>query len=209
MLEEQLLPELFLREPRDTPFRVWVAGCATGEEAYSLNQLLREEGLLEVDRSGEISRRRAWVAGNGGSAHVYVLDGAPRTTGERLAERFRALRGLDVLEPARFGDLGLPAPAADSMQGDLMLAAHDGVLLTGHPTPEAAAAAPVLVAAHGHSPSLPRMGAAFLMAGPGVREGARLEAVSMLDLAPTAARLLGVTLPGAQGSPLVEALAAR
>jgi hypothetical protein len=37
----------------------------------------------------------------------------------------------------------------------------------------------------------------------------RLEAVSMLDLAPTAARLLGVTLPDAQGSPLVEALAAR
>ena len=176
---------------------------------HHLNQLLREEGLLEVDRSGEISRRRAWVAGNGGSAHVYVLDGAPRTTGERLAERFRALPGLDVLEPARFGDLGLPAPAADSMQGDLMLAAHDGVLLTGHPTPEAAAAAPVLVAAHGHSPSLPRMGAAFLMAGPRVREGARLDAVSMLDLGPTAARLLAVDLPDAEGAPLVEALAAR
>jgi arylsulfatase A-like enzyme len=53
------------------------------------------------------------------------------------------------------------------------------------------------------------MGAGFLMAGPGVREGARLDTVSMLDLAPTAARLLAVDLPGAEGTPLVEALAAR
>lgn len=184
-------------------------GFVNVSSRHHLNQLLREEGLLDLDRHGEISQRRAWVAGNGGSAHVYVLDGAPRTTGERLAERFRALPGLDVLEPARFAALGLPAPGPDSMQGDLMLAAHEGVLITGHSTPEAAAAAPVLRAAHGHAPSLPLMGAGFLMAGPGVREGARLDTVSMLDLAPTAARLLAVDLPGAEGTPLVEALAAR
>jgi arylsulfatase A-like enzyme len=175
---------------------------------HHLNQLLREDGLLDV-RGGEISRRHAWVAGNGGSAHVYVLDGAPRTTGERLAERFRALPGLDVVEPDEFAALGLPAPSPGSMQGDLILTAHDGVLITGHATAEAAAAAPVLRAAHGHAPSLPPMGAGFLMAGPGVREGVRLDEVSMLDLAPTAARLLGVELPGAQGSPLLETLAAR
>jgi len=41
--------------------------------------------------------------------------------------------------------------------------------------------------------------------GPGVR----LDTVSMLDLAPTAARLLGVELPGAEREPLVEALSPR
>jgi predicted AlkP superfamily pyrophosphatase or phosphodiesterase len=184
-------------------------GFVNVSTTHHLNQVLCEEGLLEVNGRGEITRRRAWAAGNGGAAHLYVLDGAPRTTVGRLAERFGALPGVDVIGAERFIEMGLPEPSPGSMQGDLMLAAADGVFLTGHATPEAAAATPVYVAAHGHSPSLPLMGAVFIMAGPGVREGARLDIVSMLALAPTAARLLGVDLPGAERGPLVEALAAR
>jgi predicted AlkP superfamily pyrophosphatase or phosphodiesterase len=176
---------------------------------HHLNQLLREDKLLEVDGRGQITRRQAWAAGNGGSAHVYVLDGAPRTTVDRLAERFGALPGVSVLGPDRYTRMGLPAASPGSMQGDLMLTGDDGILFTGHPTLEAAAAAPVLLAAHGHAPSLAKLNAAFLMAGPGVREGVTLDAVSMLDLAPTAARLLGVDLPGAEGQPLAGALAVR
>lgn len=69
VLETQVLPELI--ESRDTPVRVWVPGCATGEEAYSIAMLLIEriaatgkacpiqifatdvdEGALEVGRRG-------------------------------------------------------------------------------------------------------------------------------------------------------------
>ena len=42
VLEEQVLPELLQREPRELPLRLWVAGCATGEEAYSLAILLQD-----------------------------------------------------------------------------------------------------------------------------------------------------------------------
>jgi len=42
VLERVVLPELLRREPRDEPLRFWVAGCATGEEAYSLAIVLRE-----------------------------------------------------------------------------------------------------------------------------------------------------------------------
>ena len=42
VLETQVLPELLRREPRDAPLRFWIAGCATGEEAYSLAILLQE-----------------------------------------------------------------------------------------------------------------------------------------------------------------------
>ncbi|XYH99408.1 chemotaxis protein CheB [Sorangium sp. So ce1128] len=42
ILEQEVLPELLREGPRDAPFRVWVAGCATGEEVYSLAILLHE-----------------------------------------------------------------------------------------------------------------------------------------------------------------------
>jgi chemotaxis protein methyltransferase CheR len=55
----QIVPQLRLY-----PFvRIWVAGCSTGEEAYSYAIILREEGLLErtvvyaTDINGEALRR--------------------------------------------------------------------------------------------------------------------------------------------------------
>jgi two-component system CheB/CheR fusion protein len=41
-LEAQVIPRLFAGKQADSAVRVWVPGCATGEEAYSLAMLLRE-----------------------------------------------------------------------------------------------------------------------------------------------------------------------
>jgi len=42
ILKQDVLPQLFKDKPEDYVFRAWVAGCATGEEAYSIAILLRE-----------------------------------------------------------------------------------------------------------------------------------------------------------------------
>jgi two-component system CheB/CheR fusion protein len=71
VLETEVLPKLVDARDQDTPIRVWVPGCATGEEAYSLAMLLIEriaasgkacplqvfatdvdEGALETGRRG-------------------------------------------------------------------------------------------------------------------------------------------------------------
>ena len=41
-LKTEILPPLFENKPEDSVFRVWVPGCATGEEAYSIAMILRE-----------------------------------------------------------------------------------------------------------------------------------------------------------------------
>lgn len=41
-LQQDILPRIFKDKPENYVFRVWVAGCATGEEAYSIAILLRE-----------------------------------------------------------------------------------------------------------------------------------------------------------------------
>jgi len=42
MIEEQVVPKLFTGKGADSAIRVWVPGCSTGEEAYSLAILLAE-----------------------------------------------------------------------------------------------------------------------------------------------------------------------
>ena len=54
LLEQQILPELLMREPRNAPLRLWVAGCATGEEAYSLAILVQELMAIHGERPVKI-----------------------------------------------------------------------------------------------------------------------------------------------------------
>jgi len=42
-LAEKVIPELVQRQPLDRRLRVWVPGCSTGEEAYSITMLLLEQ----------------------------------------------------------------------------------------------------------------------------------------------------------------------
>jgi two-component system, chemotaxis family, CheB/CheR fusion protein len=42
-LAQKVIPDLVRRHPSDRPLRIWVAGCSTGEETYSLAMLFLEE----------------------------------------------------------------------------------------------------------------------------------------------------------------------
>jgi two-component system CheB/CheR fusion protein len=43
LLADTIIPSLVRNLPADQPLRVWIVGCSTGEETYSLAMLLREE----------------------------------------------------------------------------------------------------------------------------------------------------------------------
>jgi len=51
------------------------------------------------------------------------------------------------------------------------------------------------------------MNAVFVAAGAGLRKGVQLGQIDNLDVAPTAAALLGLAMPSADGHVLTEALA--
>ncbi len=52
-LGRDVLPRLLAELPREEEFRVWVAGCATGEEAYSLGILLHEQ-ITRLDQAVKV-----------------------------------------------------------------------------------------------------------------------------------------------------------
>jgi two-component system, chemotaxis family, CheB/CheR fusion protein len=50
LLEQRVIPRLFVDKRLDDQIRVWVPGCATGEEAYSIAMLLAEQAETMIER---------------------------------------------------------------------------------------------------------------------------------------------------------------
>ncbi len=126
VLETAAIPRLFEDVLPDGPIRVWVCGCSTGEEAYSIAILIQEH-LEKVQRSyrvqifaTDIDRQAIDQARTG----VFPASIAPDITPERLKRFFtrdsgglfrihKAVRDLlvfseqDVLRDPPFSRLGL------------------------------------------------------------------------------------------------------
>ena len=91
-LEERVIPDLFQNRPAGSSVRVWVAGCSTGEEAYSIAILLQE--YLESHKQGcqvqvfatDIDSRAIASARSG----VFPANVASDITPERVARFFVA-----------------------------------------------------------------------------------------------------------------------
>jgi two-component system CheB/CheR fusion protein len=89
-IEAQVIPGLFAGKPADAAIRVWVAGCSTGEEAYSLAILLaeRQEALkqsFKVQIFATDIDSRAIAAARAG---IFPASIAADLTPERLARFF-------------------------------------------------------------------------------------------------------------------------
>ena len=93
--QEQVIPKLFNAKPSGSPIRVWVPGCSTGEEAYSIAILLveRQEQLkqsFQVQIFGTDIDSQAITAARAG---LYPASIAADITPERLSRFFTAEPG--------------------------------------------------------------------------------------------------------------------
>jgi two-component system CheB/CheR fusion protein len=97
LLKNELLPELIAKKPEGSIIRVWVAGCSTGEEAYSIAIILME--CLDMLKNGnaykiqifasDIDREAIDKARTGIYSSNIVSDVSP----ERLRRYFNKLDG--------------------------------------------------------------------------------------------------------------------
>ncbi|MEI6221678.1 MAG: chemotaxis protein CheB [bacterium] len=94
-LEKQVIPDLFKMKASNGIIRIWVAGCASGEEAYSIAMLFREY-MDRVEKpydvkifATDIDRDAIEVAGSG----VYPVTIAGEVSEERLKRFFVEKKG--------------------------------------------------------------------------------------------------------------------
>ncbi len=142
--------------------------------------------------------------------HVSILD---RTRVSELTARivglFAGVEGIKgIVMPADFPQHGLPRPEDHPGVGDVMLLCREGYVFSNNPAGDAVVTpvAPVVKGAHGYEAGEPRMHAAFVAWGTGIRPGVVLDRIDNVDVAPTMAAVLGLTMP-ADGRVLRELLA--
>jgi two-component system, chemotaxis family, CheB/CheR fusion protein len=103
-LREQVLPKMIQHRPDHQPIRVWVPGCSTGEEVYSLAILVRElieesSHMLPVQIFGTDVSDQAISAARAG---LYSASDVANVTPERLNQFFhRTDRGYVIQKAVR------------------------------------------------------------------------------------------------------------
>jgi len=98
ILESQVIPKIFADKPAGAPVRVWVCGCATGEEAYSIAILLQEQ-IDTLKRSFRVQVFATDIDGRAveqARAGIYPASIAADVSPERLGRFFTQEPGSDV-----------------------------------------------------------------------------------------------------------------
>ncbi len=197
--------------PRTTLFVVSDHGFKTVKRQIRPNAALLKTGLITAP-DGKIAKTEAYVVPEGGTAMVYVT--VPDQSGALLARVKQALQGIEgidrVIEPAQYAEFGLPTPSANEQMGALFLTAKDGYAFSADTNePVVVDAPPTSQGTHGYVSTEPDIRALFIAFGRGVKPGVVLDGMRTIDLAPTAARLLGIELKDVEGRVLQEVLTGR
>lgn len=175
-----------------------------------LNVALKQAGLLRAGGAG-IAQCDAYAGAQGGVAFIYITDPARRAELlPKLKTLFAAVEGVaEVLDAATEAHArGMPTPAENEAMGELILYPKPGYSFVGGATGDIVNGPSINYGGtHGYQSSDPQLDGIFLAQGAGIKKGVKLDRVRNLDVAPTIARLLGVSLPTADGKAMDAILA--
>jgi len=190
---------------RTTFFILSDHGFAGTTHTISPNVLLVQQGFLK--KNGISYKGKVWVKAEGGAAELFIRDKSLRTQlVPELKAAFLATTGIkNVFTNEEARSLGLPATSATDQAPDLYLTARDGYAFVDQVDGPLLNDTP-LHGQHGYDNANPNMQALFVASGAHIKQGIALGAISNLRVAPTIAKILGVSLPAAKELPIVEIL---
>lgn len=202
------LEDAGIRE-KTTIFLVSDHGFETADKILQPNVLFRKAGLMTT-AAAQTTRAKAQAISEGGIAMVYLTDPATKSDDRaKLLELLKDLEGLaEIIQPDQFAKYGLPDPEKNQQMADLVLVAKPGYAFGNTPFGDAfvspAIPAVTNVGYHGFLSTNPKMNALFVAVGNRIKPGTKLGIVDNIDLAPTAAHLLGHPLENVDGKVMTD-----
>jgi len=165
------------------------------ERTVQVNAILARDGLGGCRTANAEWRATAHVTG--GSAAIFVKSATDAAAAEAALRR-EARDRYTIVPRRQLDELGAMTGAAFAVEAASGYA-FGAACVEGLETANR-------YGTHGFLPSRPSMSTGFIAAGAGVRPGVTVERIGLVDVAPTAARLLGLDMPGVEGRVLTEML---
>lgn len=171
--------------------------------------LLKKADQLKTSsgNAGERLSDKVWVMPEGGTASIYFRDAADR---KKLAPQIYAVfsnaEGIDkVYSSEEFSRLGWPTASQSDQAPDILLAAKPGYSFSNEPSNTAVTLSQEK-GSHGYLNTDPEMQSIFIAWGANIRPGENLGSISNLDVAPTIASILGLTMNNVTGHAINQLL---
>jgi predicted AlkP superfamily pyrophosphatase or phosphodiesterase len=205
-LDSDLAAVIAAVDPKDTTVIVLGDhGFQIVHQRVSLNHMFWEHGWLHLKQPGQdaVAGWTVYAQTHGGSATVFCRDPA---LAPQVLELLREHAGAayEVVDRDELKKLGTlpenmlgPAPAPRVI---CAVSARPGYMLAWQPTHPFSEPVEPALGSHGHLPEYVPTG--LVLWGAGVKPGQDLGDIVNLDVAPTIAKLLGLSTRGMQGEPL-------
>jgi len=180
----------------------------------NINVLLKEKGYIIADKKGKVTSYNAICKNCDGSTYVYAKDKNDQKFKQELLllinefnDKNNCIETIYTGEQA--SELGADSNCSfmlEAKKGFYFLDEMEGDLIRSIQAGEAGKVPHVTINTHGYSPCKPDYTTVFLASGKGIRKGAVIEKMNLIDEGPTMARLLGLELKETDGRALYELL---
>ncbi len=178
-------------------------GFARITQATNLYVPFVEAGLISYD--AEKRRVTGWEAtpwGASGSAAVVLARPKDKKLRKKVAALLKQLQADPALKIARVIDAKEIARMGGAKNASFWVDFEPGEAFMGYNFTGPAVTPAGSMGTHGFLPDNPEMRASFFISGAPAPAGRNLGEIDMRDIAPTLAKILGVSLDGATGEPL-------
>ena len=176
-------------------------GFAPVQHTINLQTAFVQAGLITLGPNGKPVSWKAESWTSGGSSQVVLADPNDAATRAQVAQMLNRLAADPASGVGRVIDRAQIAAMGGAPMADFFVDARLGYSFSSKLTGPLVSEGEVK-GTHGYFPDHPEMHSTFILSGPGVRHS-DLGLVDMRDIAPTVAKVLQVSLPSADGKPLL------
>lgn len=184
-------------------------------KAIQLNVLFHQKGLISVNQKGKLTNWKAYCKSCDGSAYVYVKDKNDTQTIQTVQHLLEELlqdkqNGIEFIlhdeDAKERGADGNCLFMLEAREGYYFIENYTGDFIKEITEKDVTSNKKYTFGTHGYSPTKPNYETIFIASGKGIRQGATIPYMRLIDEGPTIARLLGLHLGETDGTVIEDLL---